>query len=187
MSPLARYGRCSEQRYGQSASTRATLRPRIIVPAAALWIALIMILPIMIVLVSATVSAPAQDATGGNNAEAQIRSLERAWTVGEARNDNRALDLIFDNALVYIEYGKLMTKGEYLSRIRTSNPHLQQIVNEAITVRTFGSTAIVVGIYREKDVTDGKVLLTRWRFIDTWVNKKGSWLLVAAASAPLPR
>ena len=109
--------------------------------------------------------------------EAQIRSLERAWTVGEARNDNRALDLIFDNALVYIEYGKLMTKGEYLSRIRTSNPHLQQIVNEAITVRTFGSTAIVVGIDREKDVTDGKVLLTRWRFIDTWVNKKGSWLL----------
>jgi Domain of unknown function (DUF4440) len=142
---------------------------------------------LLIVLVSATISAPAQDATGGNNAEAQIRSLERAWTVGEARNDNRALDLIFDNALVYIEYGRLMTKGEYLSRIRTSNPHLQQIVMEAITVRTFGSTAIVVGIYREKDVNAGKTLLTRWRFIDTWVNKKGSWLLVAAASAPLPK
>jgi hypothetical protein len=182
MSALSRYSRCSEQRYVQSASARAILQPQTILQAAALWIVLV-----MTVVVGATIPVPAQDVTDGNNAEAQIRSLERAWTVGEARNDNRALDLIFDNALVYIEYGKLMTKGEYLSRIRTSNPHLQQIVNEAITVRTFGSTAIVVGIYREKDVTEGKTVLTRWRFIDTWVNKKGSWLLVAAASAPLPR
>ena len=126
-------------------------------------------------------------ARGDANAEVQIRALERAWTVGEARNDNRALNLIFDNALVYIEYGRLMTKGEYLLRIRTSDPHSQQIVMEGISVQTFGDTAIVIGIYRERDVTDRKTLLTRWRFIDTWVNKKGSWLLVAAASAPLSK
>ncbi len=142
-------------------------------------------------LVSASICAPmfvaAQEATDGENTVAEIRALERAWNEGEARNDNRALDLIFDNALVYIEYGKVVTKGEYLSRIRTEVPHQQQIVMEGSTVRTFGSAAVVVGIYREKDVKDGKVSLSRWRFIDTWVKKSAGWLLVAAASSPLPR
>ena len=121
-----------------------------------------------------TVSAPQTPAPDGNNpsAEVQIRALERAWTVGEARNDNRALDLIFDNALVYIEYGRLMTKGEYLLRIRTADPHSQQIVMEGISVQMFGDTAIVIGIYRERDVTDRKTLLTRWRFIDTLGKQK---------------
>ena len=149
----------------------------------------ISIASVWLVLFCATITLLAQEAPEGNNAsaEVQIRALERAWTVGEARNDNRALDLIFDDALVYIEYGKLMTKGEYLLRIRMADPHSQQIVMEGISVQTFGNTAIVIGIYREKDVTDRKTLLTRWRFIDTWVKKKGNWLLVAAASAPLSK
>jgi hypothetical protein len=142
---------------------------------------------LIFVLIGATMPVRAQQANDSDNTAAEIRGLERAWSEGEARNDNRALDLIFDNALVYIEYGKVVTKGEYLSRIRTEIPHQQQIVMEGITVRAFGTTAIVVGVYREKDVKDGKVSISRWRFIDTWVKKQGSWLLVAAGSAPLAK
>ena len=57
-----------------------------------------------------------------------IRVLENAWTVGQSRNDTHALNLIFDNALVYVEYGKLVTKGEYLSRIKHASPQTEQIV-----------------------------------------------------------
>lgn len=128
----------------------------------------------------------AQEAPSEGNSAPAIRALEHAWVEGQSRNDNHALDLIFDNALVYIEYGKLMTKGQYLSRVKSAGPYLpQQIVMEAMTVRTFGSTTIVVGTYREKGVQDRKTLLRHWRFIDTWVKKKGSWMLVAAASSPL--
>ena len=42
-----------------------------------------------------------------------------------------------------------------------------------MTVRTVENTPIVVGTYRETDVKGGKSLLKRWRFVDTWVNKKG--------------
>jgi len=56
---------------------------------------------------------------------------------------------------------------------------------EPMTVRTFGSTAIVVGTYSERDVQNRKPRLRRWRFIDTWVYEKGGWKLVAAAAAPL--
>jgi len=121
------------------------------------------------------------------NADTTIRALEHAWFEGESRSDNRALDQIFDNGLVYIENGKSFTKGEYLAQIRSAGPHPEQVVMETMSVRMFGRAAIVVGSYREKSGNDGKTQVRRWRFVDTWVNKKGRWLLVAAAAAPLSR
>ncbi len=133
---------------------------------------------------AASLSLPAQQLAAGGTA-AGIRALENAWTVGQSRNDSGALDLIFDNALVYVEYGKLITKAEYLSRIKRESPQQDQIVMGPMTVRTFASTAIVVGTYSERKAKKGSLKLQRWRFIDTWVYKKGGWALVAAAAVPL--
>jgi Tfp pilus assembly protein FimV len=122
-----------------------------------------------------------------DNVASTIRGLEHDWVDGQSRNDNRALDLIFDNALVYIEYGRLVTKNEYLLRVRMTAPSPPQIAMEAMTVRMFGGTAIVVGTYREKGIANGKPSSRHWRFVDTWVNKKGRWMLVAAAASPLSK
>ncbi len=121
-----------------------------------------------------------------DGSEAAIRTLEHEWVEGQERNNNRALDLIFDNALVYVEYGKLVTKGEYLSRVKWAAPQPSQIVLELMSVSLFGRAAIVVGTYREKSVSVGKKQLRRWRFVDTWVYQKNGWVLVAAGAAPLP-
>jgi hypothetical protein len=125
----------------------------------------------------------------GNDASsvAAIRALEHEWVDGQSRNDNRVLNLIFDDSLVYVEYGRLVTKSEYLLRIKDAGPQLSQIVMEPMTVRTFGTTAIVIGTYRERDVNGGKPRLRRWRFVDTWVYKERGWVLVAAAAVPLTK
>jgi hypothetical protein len=139
----------------------------------------------LLVLVCASLlSGTAQEAGGG---DAGVRALEGERVKAESRNDNDALDIIFDNALVYIEDGEVVTKGDYLLRVKSAKRQLQQIVLEAMTVRTVENTAIVVGTYRKTDVKDGKSSLKRWRFVDTWVNKKGSWMLVAAAAVPLSK
>jgi hypothetical protein len=138
----------------------------------------------LIILVCVTLFAPAQDAPDRGTAS-NIIALEHAWVDGQSRNDNGALNLIFDNALVYIEYGKLVTKGEYLARVRTANSSEQMVVMGGMTVRVLGGTAIVVGTYREKGPKGGSTSVARWRFVDTWVKKEGNWKLVAAASAPL--
>jgi hypothetical protein len=135
---------------------------------------------------AASLSASGQQMAEGGTA-AGIRALEQAWTVGQSRHDSHALNLIFDNALVYVEYGKLVTKGEYLSRIKHESSQLDQIVMGPMTVRTFGGTAIVVGTYSEKRGRDKGLELKRWRFIDTWVYKKGGWVLVAASAVPVSK
>ncbi len=139
----------------------------------------------LLVLVCATSLPGWTQEAASSDAATAVRTLEHEWVEAQSHNDNRALDLIFDNALVYIEYGRLVSKGDYLLRIRSAKPQLQQIVMEPMTVRTFGSTAIVIGSYRETTVKDGKPLLKRWRFVDTWVFVQGRWMLVAAGAAPL--
>jgi Domain of unknown function (DUF4440) len=141
---------------------------------------------LLILACAGLVSARAQEGGEGSVASA-VLARENAWSDAESRNDNRALDGIFDNALVYIEGGRLVTKGECLSRVRLAGSHPRQIVAETTTVHIFGRTAIVVGTYREIGVKDGRTLLRQWRFIDTWVNKSGSWMLVAAGAAPLSK
>jgi len=136
---------------------------------------------------AASLPVSAQAEAGDGDAATAIRALEHEWAEAQSRNDNGALDLIFDNALVYIEYGKLVTKGDYLLRVKSAKPSLQLIVMEALMVRTFGSTVIAIGSYRETEVKDGKSLLKRWRFVDTWVYENGRWMLVAAAATPVSK
>jgi hypothetical protein len=131
-----------------------------------------------------TVEAGAQELADPGTAAA-IRALEKQWTVGQSHNDNRALDMIFDNALVYIEYGHLVSKGEYLSRVKEEASRLDQITIGPMTVRTFGNTSIVVGSYTEIQRKSGKSILRRWTFVDTWVFKNKLWVLVAAGAAPV--
>ena len=116
---------------------------------------------------------------------ASLRALEYEWVAGQSRNDVRVLDLMFDNALVYVEYGNLVSKGQYLARIKRQNPQLNQITFEGTTVRIFGNTALVIGTYREKKVSAKKAEAQRWRFIDTWFYKNGSWVLIAAGATPI--
>jgi hypothetical protein len=123
--------------------------------------------------------------SGAESTTVVILALERAWFAAESRGDNQGLNLLFDSALVYVEDGRLVNKGEYLTRVRLARSHPQQVVAETAIVHMFGNTASVVGIYREVGVRDGKASPRRWRYIDTWVNKKGTWMLVAAGSSPL--
>src|SRR5260370_3448259 len=103
---------------------------------------------LILVLVCATsVSVSAQEGAGGE-VDAAIRALEHQWVEAQSRRDNGALNLIFDNALGYIEHGKRVSKGDYLSRVKAPKPGSSPITMEAVTGRRFAAAAIVSGTYR---------------------------------------
>jgi uncharacterized protein DUF4440 len=138
----------------------------------------------LLLLCAAAVPLSAQSDTS-EDPTTVIRALEQQWTTGQSRNDNDALNMIFDNALIYVEYGKLVSKGEYLARIKRIEPSSDQIEVRPTSVHIFGHTAIVVGVYNEKQLHGSRRELRRWRFIDTWIYKKNGWVLVAAGSSPI--
>jgi hypothetical protein len=142
---------------------------------------------LFLILVCATLLSGSAQEAGDSGAAKDVRALEDERVKSQSRKDSHALDLMLDKDLVYIENGEVITKGDYLSQVTAAKPHLREIVLEAMTVHSVENTAIVVGTYRTTDVRNGKASLKRWRFVDTWVNKKGSWMLVAAAAVPVSK
>jgi ketosteroid isomerase-like protein len=136
-------------------------------------------------LLSGLSAAQNEDDSGSRSS---ILALEHAWDQALERQDIKALSAIFDNSLLYVDYdGQLLTKAEYLARVKANSARIQQIVAEGMSVQLFGNTAIVVGTYRLKSVDSGKPSLVRGRFTDTWVFEGKNWICVAAASTPLLR
>jgi len=120
------------------------------------------------------------------DAQSKILALEYAWDQAQSLGDIRALSAIFDNSLVFVDYdGKILTKAQYLDRVKVDSSHLQQIVTESMNIQMFGNTAIVVGTYRAKGVENAKPYLRRRRFIDVWMLRGEHWICVAAEATPV--
>jgi hypothetical protein len=115
--------------------------------------------------------------------QTRILALENAWNQAEEHKDVKALDSLLDPTLVYIDYdGSMMTKAQFMASVQAPALHPQQIVNETMAARVYGSSAVVTGIYREKGVLNGKPYSRRGRFTDTWVYQNGIWTCVASQS-----
>jgi uncharacterized protein DUF4440 len=139
---------------------------------------------VMICVLAAFVSAEDVNAKA---AQSKVLALESAWNIAEEKGDVRALDLIFDNSMIYIdEDGALLSKAQFLTRIRNSRTQMQSLVTETIGARVFGGEmAVVVGSYRARGMEHNKAYLREGKFMDTWVLREGAWICVVAQSTPL--
>lgn len=127
-------------------------------------------------------SARAQD--GADAAQAKVLTLENAWNVAEAHQDTKALEHLMAFSLVYIDQdGKLMDKAQFLASVKKQAVSQEKIVTESVTARVYGTTAVVVGVYRVSGLEKGKPFSHRGRFIDTWVQDVGT----GSARPPRPR
>jgi Domain of unknown function (DUF4440) len=116
----------------------------------------------------------------------KVLALEHVWNQAEELKDLKALDSIFDNSLVYVDSeGTLLTKAEFLSRVKSAP--LQQLTTQSMTVEIFDSTAVVTGTYQAIEFKNGKAVVLRGRFIDTWARRNSTWVCVAAQSTPILR
>jgi ketosteroid isomerase-like protein len=114
----------------------------------------------------------------------RILALEHAWNQAEAFKDLKALDALFDNDMVYVDFdGTLMTKAAFLARVKSA--HLEQVITESMAVQLFNTTAIVSGTYQSSEFKNGKKIERRGRFVDTWVYKDSMWICVAAQATPI--
>lgn len=135
-----------------------------------------------ILLCSPAARVSAQDSSE-TAARAQVLALEKAWNQAYKAGDVKALSGILDNSLVLVEDdGSLKTKSEFLATVKAATGNEEQVAPESLTVRVFGDVAIAIGVIATKDA---KGVKHRERFIDTWVNRNGSWICIATDATPI--
>ncbi len=128
------------------------------------------------------VSAQDEDAA----ARSQVLALEKAWNQAYKAGDTKALASILDNSLILVEDdGSLKTKSEFLASVKAPSANQEQVAPESLTVRVFGNTAIAIGVIAVKGTKGGKSVVRRERFIDTWINKNGTWICIATDATPI--
>ena len=132
--------------------------------------------------------AAQKDADADAQARSQVLSLERLWNQAYKAGDIKALASILDNSLVLVEDdGSLKTKAEFLSSIKGPTANQEQVAPESLTVRVFDKTAVAIGVIAVKVKQNGKTVTRRERFIDTWMNRNGSWVCIATDATPMTR
>ena len=125
------------------------------------------------------VLAPAQDEDA---ARSKILALEKAWNQAYKLGDTKALGAILDDNIVLIEDdGSIKTKAEFLSTVKAATGNEEQVAPESLVVHIFGKTAVAVGVI----ATKGKSGVRRERFIDTWIDKNGTWVCIASDATPM--
>jgi ketosteroid isomerase-like protein len=139
-----------------------------------------------VVLLVCALAAPVMAQDNGS-IESKIIAMEKAWNQAYKFRDKKALGEILNDSMVLVnDDGSLQSKGVFLASVDTAKPSDQQQAEpESISVHVFGDVAIATGVFREKGVENGKPYLRRNRFVDTWVNKNGSWVCVAASAIPV--
>jgi len=105
-----------------------------------------------------------------------ILALETAWNHALEVKDTEALEMLLSKNMVALDSdGVLMTRAAFLAGIKAADYQPGQVIHEKINVQMFGDTAIVSGVYREKSNENGKAVMHRASFVDTWVKENDAW------------
>ncbi|HUI52591.1 MAG TPA: nuclear transport factor 2 family protein [Terriglobales bacterium] len=129
-------------------------------------------------------------ASGQNTAadeSGHILALETAWNHALEVKDTAAMELLLSKNMVALDSdGMLMTRAAYLAGIKSPDYQPGLVVNEKINVQMFGDTAIVSGVYREKSTENGKTVVHRASYVDSWVKESDAWKCVASTAVAIP-
>lgn len=124
----------------------------------------------------------------GRDAESRLFALENVWNQAESKGDVKALSMILDDYLIYVdEDGQLLTKGDFLTKAKADSTHVQSLTTQAMSAQIYGDTALATGTYRVEEMKGGRRVQREGRFTDTWVRNNSTWVCVAAQSTPIQR
>lgn len=119
--------------------------------------------------------------------ESKIIAMEKAWNQAFKYRDTKAVDSLLDESVVLVnDDGSLLSKSAFLAVVREAkSSDEEQVTPESIAVHVMGGVAIATGVFRAKGIEGGKPYLRHNRFVDTWVEKNGTWVCISASATPV--
>lgn len=119
--------------------------------------------------------------------EREIRRVEaelcKAFETGDAVTLRKDLDKTFTLTNSRGEVGNF---AQNIDEVEKREPRYEVFRNHDQNVRLYGDAAIVTGITTVKGTSKGEPFAADFQFTDTYIRRKGHWLLAASHASRLP-
>ena len=142
---------------------------------------------VVVVIVFMSVAIAVAHQSTSSDEGGRILALEKAWNLALEQKDSKALDMLLASTLVSVDIDRsVQSKSEFLASIKSADYQPSQVVTEQTSVQVYGDAAVVVGIFRVKEIEKGKTTVRRERFVDTWIKSSDTWQCVATTATLIP-
>ena len=125
----------------------------------------------------------AKAAPARGSAAEELKQIENAWVAAVKAKDSVKLDAILADSWVGLGWdGKITDKAMNLAELKSPGNSLASFEMGPMTVRLFGTTAVVTGSDSEKSTEAGKDSSGNYIWTDVFVKQNGTWRAVASQS-----
>ena len=119
-------------------------------------------------------------AAGATDAEGEVRAAMIAWKQATLGKDAAALDSLLHEDLTYSHSnGRTQTKADVVSSVAGGKSSVTGIDFGDLTVRVYGTTALVKGIVDVHNSKDGAASTAHLDILHVWIKGPQGWRMVA--------
>ena len=116
------------------------------------------------------------DTKAGGGIKNEVLRIEELRNLALQRGDVAALDRLYTDDLVYTNAtGRVLTKAQHLTDIRTRKLRLTSLKHSDVEVRVHGTTGIVTGVSTSLVEYQGTVSSSPRRYVNVYVKDNGLW------------
>lgn len=140
-------------------------------------------------LLALIVTASGAFAQSGVGAAADaVKAAELARFKAMTSNDLAALERALGDDLIYTHSSASVdTKASYVGSIRSGALKYVSIDPGEMTVRVYGTTAIITATAKVSSISNGQTMTNQLRYTDIWVLRDGRWQMVGWQSTRVPQ
>jgi hypothetical protein len=142
---------------------------------------------LIVLLLLASGTGTAQIARGAGTAEDSVRALEAARRQALLAADTVALSRMTAEEFIEISrLGQIRTRAQNLLDVATGALRLAQVRYDSVSVRIYGTVAVLTGVADNSGTYLGLPFSGRIRYTRVFVRRDGRWQAVLMQQTPAP-
>jgi len=117
--------------------------------------------------------------------EQLIRQLNDDWVKAIVRRDVAALDRIMADDFYFTYPLEGDDKNQFISDITSGDLKIKNVLREQLTVRIFGSTAVLTARDSSNWIYHGRELTGQYKIMNVFSERDGRWQMCALQACPM--
>ena len=117
--------------------------------------------------------------------EQHVRQLNDEWVKAMVRGDGETLDRIMADDFFFTYPLEGDDKAQFIADVTSGNLKIEHISREQVSVRVFGSTAVLTARDSATWLYHGRELSGQYKIIKVFTERGGTWQLCAIQACPM--